>query len=50
MTKAKSERNAKIYADKVGGASWADLIRKYNLSFTTLRNIVLREKLTRATE
>lgn len=49
MTKENTERNELIYNDKMGGLSWTDLIHKYRLSYTTLRNIVVRETLKRAT-
>ncbi len=45
MTKAKTERNAKIYKDKMGGMSWTKMILKYKLAYTTMRHIVQREKL-----
>lgn len=40
----KKDRNKQIYQDKLSGLSWADLIRKYNLSYYALWRIINREK------
>lgn len=44
MTKAKTDRNKEIYEDKKT-MSWREMIIKWELSYTTLRNIVMREEL-----
>ena len=45
--KAKTKRNQKIYNDKKSGVSWTELIKKYNLSYTTLKDIINRIELKR---
>ncbi len=41
MSKEKRERNKKICEDKKT-MSWAEMIRKWGMNYTTLRNIVKR--------
>jgi Mor family transcriptional regulator len=40
----KTKRNREIYQKKMAGATYRELLKKYNLSFTSLQKIINRWK------